>query len=140
MSVEKERQGRYLLSLDILGFTQLVSDKDTSEIYAVINNALESFNYWESVNPRFRMIYFSDTFVFYQHQRCYASAYFSDAYAIGSMVLSALLAKGIPARGTISFGEFEVNFDSSGKHQIYFGRAFIEAFLAESNRSPLKLL
>lgn len=47
------------------------------------------------------------------------------------MILSALLAKGIPARGAISFGEFEVQGDSSGRHQVYFGRALIEAYRAE---------
>ncbi|MNP72674.1 hypothetical protein D3C76_1692760 [compost metagenome] len=47
------------------------------------------------------------------------------------MVLSALLAAGVPARGAISFGEFEVDFDSTGRHHVYFGKALIEAYKAE---------
>jgi hypothetical protein len=37
--------------------------------------------------------------------------------------------QGIPARGAISFGEFEVKL--AGRHQVYFGRALIEAYKAE---------
>lgn len=132
MIVEK-RQSRYLLFLDILGFSNLVEEKSTEEIKSVINYALEAFDYWESVNKRFSTIYFSDTFIFYQNQKGYASAYFHDVYAIGRMVLSALLAKGIPARGAIAFGEFEI--DNSGKHQVYFGRALIEACRAEKKEN-----
>jgi len=31
----------------------------------------------------------------------------------------------------ISFGEFEVEFDSTARHQVYFGKALIEAYKAE---------
>lgn len=61
----------------------------------------------------------------------YGNWAFLDVYAIASMVLSALLAAGIAARGAISFGEFEVDFDSSGRHQVNFGKALIEAYKAE---------
>lgn len=124
-------QGRYLLFLDILGFSQLVETKSTQEIYAVIDDALKAFGRWEELNGLFKTIYFSDTFVFYQEPKGYGSWAFLDVYAIGGMVLSALLAKGIPARGAISFGEFEVNLDASGRHQVYFGKALIEAYKAE---------
>lgn len=124
-------QGRYLLFLDILGFSELVETKSTREIYATINNALKAFGRWEELNGLFKTIYFSDTFIFYQGPKGYASSAFVDIYAIGGMVLSALLAAGIPARGAISFGEFEVDLDSTGRHQVYFGKALIEAYKAE---------
>lgn len=124
-------QGRYLLLLDILGFSELVETKRTQDIYAVIDNALKAFGRWEELNGLFKTIYFSDTFLFYQEPKGYGSWAFLDIYAIGGMVLSALLAAGIPARGAISFGEFEVDFDSTGRHQVYFGMALIEAYKAE---------
>jgi hypothetical protein len=124
-------QGRYLLFLDILGFSELVETKEVPEIYAVIDSALKAFGRWEDLNSLFKTIYFSDTFIFYQEPKGYGSWAFLDIYAIGGMVLSALLAAGIPARGTISFGEFEVNFDSTGRHQVYFGKALVEAYKAE---------
>ena len=123
--------GRYLLLLDILGFSELVESKSTEEIYAVINNALEAFTRWEELNGLFKTIYFSDTFVFYQEPKGYGSWAFLDVYAIGGMLLSALLAAGIPARGAISFGEFEVNIDSTRRHQVYYGKALVEAYKAE---------
>ena len=33
--------------------------------------------------------------------------------------------------GAISFGEFEVDLDTTGRHQLYFGKALIEAYRAE---------
>ncbi len=134
-AIVNARDGRYLLFLDVLGFSKLVESKSTEEIYAVINEALQAFSRWEELNQLFRTIYFSDTFIFYQDQKGYSNRTFLDVYAIGGMVLSALLAKGIPARGAISFGEFEVLNDQSGKHQVYFGAALIEAYRAEQQES-----
>lgn len=127
--------GRYLLFLDILGFSERVKTENAIDIHAVIDQALKEFSRWEELNKLFRTIYFSDTFIFYQHPKGYGNWAFLDVYAIGSMVLSALLAKGIPARGAISFGEFEVNLDHSEKHQIYFGQALIEAYHAEQKEN-----
>lgn len=124
-------QGRYLLFLDILGFSELVETRDTEEIYIVIDNALKTFGRWEELNGLFKTIYFSDTFLFYQESSGYCKRAFMDIYAIGGMILSALLAASIPARGAISFGELEVKFDSTGRHQVYFGKALIEAYKAE---------
>jgi hypothetical protein len=125
------KQGRYLLLLDILGFTELIQHKAPAEIYSVIDDALQAFGRWEQLNAQFKTLYFSDTFVFYQEPRGYGDWAFLDVYAIGAMVLSALLARGIPARGSITFGEFEVKADSSARHQVYFGNALIEAYQTE---------
>ena len=97
----------------------------------IINKALVAFKRWEDLNQQFSTIYFSDTFLFYQLSKGYKSERFLDIYAIGGRLLSALLAQGIPARGVISFGEFEVMDDQSGRHQLYFGRALIDAYKAE---------
>lgn len=126
-----QTNGRHLLLLDILGFSHLVETQGQQEVYATIDKALAPFRRWEKLNGQFRTIYFSDTFVFYQESEGFHPSLFLDIYAIGGMVLSALLAEGIPARGAISFGEFNVTGDSSGRHQLYFGRAMIEAHRAE---------
>jgi len=124
-------QGRYLLFLDILGFSELVEKRGHEEVYGTIEKALEPFHRWEKLNGEFRTIYFSDTFVYYQESKGYGNWAFLDIYAIGGMVLSALLAAEIPARGTITFGQFDVRADSTGRHQLYFGRAMVEAYRAE---------
>jgi hypothetical protein len=129
------RHGRYVLYLDILGFSDLVESRGAEEVYETINKTLAAFGRWEELNRLFRTIYFSDTFIFYQEPKGYGDWAFLDVYAIGGMVLSALLAHGIPARGAISFGEFEVRSDESAKHQVYFGRALIEAYRAEQKEN-----
>lgn len=123
--------GRYLIFLDLLGFSDLVSNKSSNEILQIINDALEPFLEWEKLNTYFKTIYFSDTFIFYQEPKGYYRRCFLDAYALAAMITSSLLAKGIPLRGAITFGEFEVEFDDSGRHQLYFGKALIEAYKAE---------
>ncbi|WP_439862215.1 hypothetical protein [Pseudomonas sp. MBLB4136] len=124
-------QGRHLLLIDILGLSQLVRTKGSDEILGVINKALEAFNRWERLNGAFKTIYFSDTFLFHQEPQGYGDWAFLDSYAIGSFILTTLLAEGIPARGAISFGSFEVHNDESEKHQVYFGTALVEAHEAE---------
>lgn len=124
-------QGRYLLFLDILGFSELVEKLGHEEVYATIEKALTPFHRWEELNGQFRTIYFSDTFVYYQEPKGYGDWAFLDIYAIGGMVLSALLAAGIPARGAITFGQFDVRADGTGRHQLYYGRAMVEAYRAE---------
>lgn len=124
-------QGRYLLFLDILGFSELVETLGHEEVYATIEKALAPFHRWEALNGQFRTIYFSDTFVYYQEPKGYGDWAFLDIYAIGGMVLSALLAAGIPARGAITFGQFDVRADGTGRHQLYYGRAMVEAYRAE---------
>ncbi len=120
-----------MLFLDILGFSEFVKNESPKEVYNVIDSALRSFHRWEKSNQQFKTIYFSDTFLFYQEPKGYGDWAFLDVYAIGGMLLSALLAKKIPARGSITFGEFEVKEGSSGKQQLYFGKALIEAYKTE---------
>lgn len=127
--------GRYLLFIDVLGFSELVQTQSAESVYVVVDEALRAFGRWEELNQQFRTLYFSDTFIFYQASEGYGDWAFLDVYAIGAMVLSALLAKGIPARGAITFGEFVVRQDSSTKHQVYFGKALIEAYRAEQREN-----
>jgi len=123
------RQGRYLLYLDILGFTQLVLNGRADEVYKTVDETIRACEQWEHLS--FRVISFSDTIVLYQVPVGWGSSAFCDGYAIAGMTWSALLAKGIPTRGAIAFGEFSVHDDSSHRHQIYFGKALIEAYEAE---------
>lgn len=124
-------QGRYLLFLDILGFKELVRHQSSENIYKIIDDTIRIFDQWEQRNKFFKTIYFSDTFIFYQDNPGYWKGAFYDIYAISEMILSSLLAASIPARGTISFGEFTTDTDTSGRHQVYYGNALIEAYEAE---------
>lgn len=125
------QQGRYLLFLDILGFSELVRERGHNKVFRLINDALDVFERWENLNDLFKTIYFSDTFLFYQVPKGYGDWAFLDVYGIAAFIHTSLLAKGIPTRGAISFGEFEVIERGGGGQQIYFGRALIEAYEAE---------
>ena len=129
------RNGRYLLFLDILGFSALVDSEGPEKVYEIINDAVQCFERWRGTNSDFKTIYFSDTFLFHQEKAGYHYSLFLDIYAIGGMLLSALLARGIAARGAISFGEFEVRVDASANHQLYFGKALVEAYRAEQREN-----
>lgn len=124
-----------MLLLDILGFSELVRTKGRDEVLGTINEALKAFDRWEKLNQLFKTIYFSDTFLFYQVPKGYGSWAFLDVYAIGSLILTALLSKGIPARGAITFGDFDVIAGLHGNHQVYFGTALVEAHRAEQKEN-----
>jgi len=64
-------QGRYLLFLDILGFSELVETKGPKEIYSIIDNALQAFGRWEELNGLFKTIYFPHTILFFQAPQGY---------------------------------------------------------------------
>lgn len=132
---ESLQKGRYLLFLDLLGFSTFVENNPPDKIYKAIDAALQSLRRWEELNKLFKIIYFSDTVLFYQESEGYGDWAFLDVYAIGAMGMSALLAKEIPVRGSITFGEFEVRNDSSSKHQVYFGKALVEACKSEKKEN-----
>lgn len=131
MSTVNLAEGRHLLFLDILGFSEITRNKSSAEILGVISKAFEEFDRWEELNGLFETIYFSDTFLFYQTSPGYHESCFLDIYAIGAFVHTALLSEGIATRGAIAFGGFEVWDTDDGKHQAYFGTALVEAHEAE---------
>lgn len=133
MDVFQLRQGRYLMYLDILGFKELVRTRSPKEVYGIVDHALQQCSYRERMIHDFRTLYFSDTIVFYQKPIGWGSWAFCDVYAIGGMIWSALAAAGIPSRGAIAFGEFTVEADSAGRHEIFFGSALIEAYETENH-------
>ena len=135
MDIFQLRQGRYLLYLDILGFKQIVQSRPAREVYDIVDNVLAEFGRREERIHDFRTLYFSDTVVFYQQPVGWGRWAFLDVYAIAGLAWSALAAHGIPCRGAISFGEFFVELDSNGRHSIFFGKALIEAYEAESHES-----
>jgi len=125
------KNGGYVLFLDILGFANLVEKSHPEDIYSIIDSSLKAFQRWEELNRLFKTIYFSDTFIFYQSVEGYGDWAFLDVYAISGMILTTLLAREIPARGAISFGELVVRNDAQDKHQVFYGKALVEAYKAE---------
>lgn len=109
----KLEEGRYLLFLDLLGFSERVESDSPVQVFELIDEVLKDFNRWESLNKAFRTIHFSDSFILYQEPLGYGDWAFLDVYALGGFLLCSMLSKGIPARGAISFGDFQVNIPRS---------------------------
>jgi len=124
-----------LILLDILGFRELVATRSAEEVYRTIDDALAYSHYWERMNGEFSTIYFSDTLIFYQRVAGYGHWAFLDAYALAGFLYCAIVAKGIPVRGAVSFGGFTVRLDSSGLHEVYFGDALVEAYDAQGQEN-----
>ncbi len=131
MNVFQIKQGRYLLYLDILGFREMVRSNRAEVIYETIDNLIEVSQQTATRIEDFGVLYFSDTILFYQKPQGWGSWAFSDIYTLSGLIWSTLAAKGIPSRGAISFGEFNVQRDSSDSHNLFWGEALIKAYDVE---------
>ena len=118
---------KYIFYLDILGFKNLINERNPDDIYNIVEKCLEIYYSWEKHNDLFSTIYFSDTIIFYQMKEEYINTAFLDIYGIAGIIYTKLLAEGIPARGAITFGEFYTKYDRKGRNNIFFGNALIEA-------------
>jgi len=125
----------FLLYIDILGFSKFVEKNDPQTILYIIKPALEYFNMWKEANQSMNVLYFSDSFIFYQNKPNYVDTAFMDIIGITKNIFIYLLSKEIPVRGTISFGEFHVDTSKNHNQNIYFGKALVEAHKAEKREN-----
>lgn len=125
------RKGRYLLLLDILGFRKMIETLPAQEIYAKINSMLDSARANQFLFGSLRFIYYSDTLLMYSDPPGYERIDFTHLLIAAGAATTGLLAKHIPVRGALAFGDFVVAADWGGSHQIFFGKAHIEAYDAE---------
>lgn|GEM_PF-1286634 len=126
-----QKNERYLLYLDILGFKDLTEKRKSAEIFSIINKTLIFLYDVEDLSKKsVSTLYFSDSFILYSEPGIDEDI-FRDIYQISRLLHSFLLSKGIPTRGSISFGEFNVQNDSVNKHQVYFGTALNDAYIAK---------
>ncbi len=116
-------------------YSDRVESESSDRIYKLVDEVIQDFNRWEMLNKAFRTIHFSDSFILYQEPSGYGDWAFLDAYALGGFLFCSMLAKGIPVKGAISFGDFQVNMDSSNRHQVFFGKTLIEAYKASNKEN-----
>jgi len=134
MDMYQIMNGRHLLYLDILGFKELVQRQSASHVYEVLDKVLVEFTHRQKlIDHSFKTIYFSDTIIFYQATPQWGRWAFMDCYAIGAMAWSTLASHGIPSRGTIAFGEFNVKSTTGDTHEAFWGPALIDAYEMEKD-------
>lgn len=121
---EPQSKNRFLLVLDILGFRKIVENWDAKKVYDIINEAIGVFDISKKQGvSEFNTLHFSDTFIFYQKDPSALDEHtFKNLYMCAAKIMTKLLAKKIPARGAISFGQFEISLDETDKHKIFLAR------------------
>lgn len=129
--------GRYILFMDLLGFSELVINSDVENVYEKLNTCIKVHHEWERIKQSFSTLYFSDTIIFYQLDKGYSRKTFLDIYSVSGLLFSAIVSQHIPVRGAITFGEFVVRRDSDKRHDLFFGKALIEAYHAERRENWL---
>jgi hypothetical protein len=126
--------GRFVLLIDLLGFSEMV-ERDPLDLVCkrVEDVLLDECERWASARPTadFGMIYFSDTVLLYSRREGRYKEWYDDLGFIGSTVCSRLLSERIPVRGSMAHGSFTVR--SSGRHQVFAGRALVEAHRREQS-------
>jgi hypothetical protein len=147
MSLEMDdidfKRGRYLLYLDILGFKELVRSQSSEVIANTIDNLLKVSQKRSQRIQDFGVLYFSDTILFYQKPQGWGRWAFNDIYAISGTIWSELAAIGIPTRGAITFGDFNVRRDSTNSDDLFWGKALIQAYdleQSEENRNFIGII
>lgn len=116
----------WLSYFDLLGFRDLVKNRDAYDIYNTYNEALNAAkrNSKEdrkdptSVYHRF----FSDTFFFYTRDDSRDA--FVNIESVSSCFFKEMIMRRIPLRGSMTVGNFYIN----EKEGIFFGPALIEAY------------
>ena len=126
--------------LDILGFSELVEERPAKEIFSIIERALHCTHDWTKKFPYWplKTIYFSDTFLVYYEGEEF-NAQFSALVDVARKTLTALLSDGVPVRGAITFGQFEMR-DSQQGETVFFGKALIDAAKAEKTENWIGVL
>jgi hypothetical protein len=125
-------EDRFLLFIDILGFSELVRTQGQTEVFNTIKACLDESRGWVD-GENFARLHFSDTLVIYSRESGFDQTFWDDFVAIASRMFVALAARKIPTRSTLAFGPFMVQRDAQTQHDIFFGKALVEA--AETEES-----
>jgi hypothetical protein len=119
---------RFLLFMDILGFSNLVQTRGEDEVMRQIEASLTAAYSWG-----FGVLHFSDTVLVYAQYPGANSTFWTDFVTVASRSFTQLLAQGIAIRGALSFGPFRVTRDLRDRHEVFFGTALIDAAKEEKN-------
>jgi hypothetical protein len=122
---------RLLAYLDILGFSNLVK-ADPGAVRSVLINFIDEAKNVNCWNHDYGLINFSDTIVLYaRYAGKNESVNYSDLICLTREMLVRMLAKEIPVRGIVTYGEFSV--EKYKGSELFWGEALVRAHEAEAN-------
>lgn len=127
MLVPSTGKDHFLLLIDILGFSTLCRNENPEKIYQVINRLVEKGLLWQDRDLGFKILYFSDTILFYQKEILPIRQAFNDIYVIASKIFTTLASENIPIRGAISYGQFITRDNSNNHITLFYGEALVQA-------------
>jgi hypothetical protein len=125
MSIQIDPTGyraRWVIYLDLLGFTELVKIKNWFSISAFYEKVVKSFIEDFQYTPQVEITWFSDTFLLYSSDDTASS--FATIEAPTRWFIDSLIEKGIPVRGSMVCGDFYADKENN----IFIGSALIEAY------------
>jgi len=125
------RDGQFVLFLDLLGFRDIVQTQPPWKVYKLINTALNACNAIRLLDSSLGMVHFSDSFVIYGSTAGYDDYFLKRLIVLTGSVTTGLLARNMPVRGSIAFGDLTVHKDYNGMFDVFFGKALLEALDAE---------
>jgi len=133
-------KNHFILLMDILGFSDICKYKDPETIYSVVNRLFQKGILWQGRDIGFKVLYFSDTIMFYQKGNLPICQAFNDLYVIASQIFTMLASESIPLRGAITYGEFVTRLDSSSTTDLFYGKALAEAADLEKKKKWLGIV
>ena len=140
MLVRATGNNRFVLLMDILGFSKICETENPDYIYHFVNKLVEKGLFWENRELGFKVLYFSDTILLYQEENLPIQQAFLDIYVIASKIFSTLASERIPMRGAISFGSFTTKMNSSSNTNLFYGKALVDAAKLEKEKKWLGIV
>ena len=129
---------RFVAYLDILGFKNLVQQKDGKEVLEIMEVFREAVNFANSIpvpdttlsftTSLIHLAMFSDSVILYT-DGIESHDFFRIVHVTKSLIASSLICKA-PLRGSIAHGEFYAD----EKNEIFFGKALLEAYKNEGKQ------
>ena len=117
----------------------MVENLNTNKIYDILNSTIITADRWLKKyghrNFKYNILCFSDTILLWPTTDSKES--YEHLIFLGRIIFCDLLAHKIPVRGTIVYGDFNVKKDASHKHQLFWGKSLINAYITEKKENWL---
>ncbi len=130
-------ENRLFAYLDILGFKDMIKTRKLS-VPTILKKFVSNLTL-RRMNPDFDVIYFSDTILFYSKITGCNGTLHDDIITLSRLFIIEMLRQKIPVRGVITYGEFNVDIESSSHIKLFWGQALIDAHEAESTEDIIGL-
>lgn len=121
---------RFVLFVDVLGYKQLRQDLGHEGVTRRVVSCIQALTGYG-----WGCLHFSDTIVVYAAHPGGGATYWDDFIVVASRSFAQLLSEGVPVRGGLAYGEFDVLRREEPTFDSYYGQALIDAALEEQRHN-----